>query len=441
MKQSRFRFVGWLVTAVAAASAMLGGCNGSGDPGDSISLINNTPSTQAAVQELVDAFAATLTGAQEVPMRQSSATGAGTVVITATTRQMSAVLTTIGIAGTNAAMHQGAPGTNGPLMFPLTETVRGSGVWSTTATLTEAQYNAFRAGEFYFNVSSLAFAGGEIRGQIVAHIPGSTATGTPSGTTPGTAPGTGTAGTGASRFITPVATSTGTFLAALRGVQEVPPNVSTAVGSGTILIDPATRQMVAAITTSGIAGTSANIHEATPGANGPVAIPLGETVVASGVWATRATLTENQYNALKAGNLYFNVRSAAYPEGEIRGQILPQQLSLTGITGVDGTLGANTPATTAGTIPGMGTTGANGTTGATGMTGATGTTGTGAIGATGTTGATGATGGTGITGDTGTTGTSGTVGTGTTGSGLTGTNTGSTGSATPSGTGTAGFRR
>lgn len=424
MKQSRFRFVGWFVIVVAA---MLGGCNGSGDPGDSISLINNTPSTQAAVQELVDAFAATLTSAQEVPMRQSSATGAGTVVITATTRQMSAVLTTIGIAGTNAAIYQGAPGTNGPLMFPLTETVRGSGVWSTTATLTEAQYNAFKAGEFYFNVSSLAFAGGEIRGQIVAHIPGSAATGTTSGT--------GSAATGASRFITPVATSTGTFLAALRGVQEVPPNVSTAVGSGTILIDPATRQMVAAITTSGIAGTSANIHEAAPGANGPVALPLGETVVASGVWATRATLTENQYTSLKAGNLYFNVRSAAYPEGEIRGQILPQQLSLTGITGVDGALGANTPATVTGATGATGTTGTTGATGTTGMTGSTGaTTGTG-------TGTIGATGATGITGDTGTTGTTATIGTGTTGSGLTGTETGSTGSTTPSGTGSAGFRR
>lgn len=377
MKQSRFRFVGWLVTFIAVAT---GGCSGGGgDPGDAVSLINNTPSTQAAVHELIDAFAATLNGIQEVPIRSSSANGSGTVTINAVSRQMTAVLTTSGIAGTDAHIHQAPPGVNGPIIFPLTETPRGSGTWAVTATLTEAQYNAFKAGDFYFNVHSLANVGGEIRGQITMHVPGSAST------TGGTPTGTGTTATGNSRFITTSATSTGTFLAALRGAQEVPPTTSTALGSGAVLIDPASRQMTAAITTSGIAGTSAHIHEAPPGANGPVVIPLGEAVAGSGVWATRATLTEDQYNALKAGNMYFNVHSAALPGGEIRGQILPQQLSLTGITGVDGNLGATTPTATgtgtgAGTATGTVTTGTAGT----GMTGS-GLTGTGMTG-TGTTG-------------------------------------------------------
>lgn len=352
MKQSRFRLVGCLVAFLAAG---LAGCSGSGDPGETVSLINNTPSTQAAVHELVDAFAATLNGAQEVPMRSSSATGSGTVTINAVSRQMAVVLTTTGIAGTDAHIHQAPPGVNGPIIFPLTETPRGSGIWTATATLTEAQYNAFKAGDFYFNVHSLANVGGEIRGQITAHVPGSAPT---TGSTP---TGTGTAATGNSRFINTSATSTGTFLAALRGAQEVPPTASTALGSGAVLIDPASRQMVAAITTSGIAGTAAHIHEAPPGANGPVVIPLGEAVAGSGVWTTRATLTEDQYNAIKAGNMYFNVHSAALPNGEIRGQILPQQLSLTGISGVDGNAGATTPATI-----GTGTTGID-TTGTTGI--------------------------------------------------------------------------
>ena len=35
-----------------------------------------------------------------------------------------------------------------------------------------------------------------------------------------------------------------------------------------------------------------------------------------------ATLTEAQYNAYKAGNLYVNVHSAKYPNGEVRAQLL-----------------------------------------------------------------------------------------------------------------------
>lgn len=384
MKQTCFRLVGWRAAVVALA---LAACNGSGDPGDSMSLTANTPSTQAAVHELVDAFAATLTGAQQVPMRPSDATGSGTVAIHAGSRRMTAVLTTAGIAGTGANIHQGPPGTIGPILFPLVETPAGSGIWTATAILTEAQYNAFKTGEFYFNVQSLAFVGGEIRGQITAHVPGSTPVGSATSAAGAVPPGS-------NRFVSPVANSTGTFLAALRGSQEVPPNPSTALGSGTILIDPASRQMTAALATSGMVDTSAHIHEAAPGVNGPIVIPLAEAVTASGVWVARATLTEDQYKVLKAGNFYFNVHSTAFPAGEIRGQILPQQLSLTGITGVDGNTLGSTPATT-----GSGTTGTG-----TGMTG-TGTTGIGTTGP-GTT-------GTGITG-------TGLTGTGLTGAGLTG---------------------
>lgn len=355
MRQLRFTLVGWLVAGIALA---LAGCSGGGgDPGTTASLIAETPSTRAAGNELSDAFAATLNGAQQVPQRVTSANASGTVTVNPVSRQMTAVLTTTGIAGTDAHIHQAPPGTTGPIIFPLNEMPRGSGIWTATATLTEAQYSAFKAGDFYFDVHSLAALGGEIRGQINMHLAGSVPT-TRTGTGSGASTATGTAATGNTGFITPSATSTGTFLAALRGSQEVPPNASTALGSGTVLIDPVSRQMTAAVSTAGVAGTSAHMHEAPPGSNGPVAIPLGESIAGSGVWSARVTLTEAQYNTLKAGNMYFNVHSAALPDGEIRGQILPQQLSLTGISGVDGNTGNSTPAT-------VGATGTAGTTGAT----------------------------------------------------------------------------
>ena len=412
----------WLAILGVLAVAACGG--GGGDSG-ATSGNNLTPaSTQAAVSELTDAFATTLTGAQSVPQRQSAATGSGTVVIQPATRLMTATLTTTGIVGTDAHIRQASAGLNGPVVFPLAETTRGSGIWTGRATLTEAQYNAFRASDFYFNVASANFAEGEIRGQILSQQPGTTPT-----TSTGTNTGTPTASTSTGAGLNPFVSSTATFLSALRGGHEVPPTPSAATGSGTVLLNPANRQLIAGVTTSSIAGTAAHIHEAAPGVNGPIIIPLAEPAAGSGTWTANVILTEPQFNALLAGNLYFNVHSSAFPNGEIRGQILPQTISLEFVTGAAGRpAAATTPTGTTGTgTTGTGTagtgTGSTGT-GATGIvttgpglpgTGATGigTTGTGLPG-TGTTGI-------GITG-TGLTGT-GTTGIGTTGTGLTGTGT------------------
>lgn len=377
----------WL--AVLGGLVLASCSGGGGDSGATTSGANSlTPaSTQAAVSELTDAFAATLTGAQEVPQRASSATASGTVVIQSATRLMIATLTTTGIAGTEAHIQQAPAGLNGPVVFPMTETTRGSGIWTARAVLTDAQVRAFRAGDFYFNVRSTNFAEGEIRGQILSQQPGTTPV-----TVPSTSTNTGTTSVGAG--LNPLVTSTATFLSALRGSQEIPPTASTALGSGTVLLNTVNRQLTASVTTSGIAGTAAHIHEAAPGVNGPIIIPLTESVTGSGIWAASAILTEAQFNALQGGNLYFNVHSAAFPNGEIRGQILAQTISLEFITGAAGRTGATGTSTS---TPTGGTTGITGS----GLTG------------TGTTGI-------GITG-------SGLTGTSTTGTGLTGTGTAGTG--------------
>ncbi|WP_420473872.1 CHRD domain-containing protein [Noviherbaspirillum sp. ST9] len=381
----------WLAVLAGTLLAACGG--GGGSSGATSSSANGlTPaSTQAAVSELADAFAATLTGAQEVPQRASSATASGTVVIQAATRLMTATLTTTGIAGTEANIQQAQAGLNGPVVFPMTETSRGSGIWTARAVLTEAQFNAFRAGDFYFNVRSTNFSEGEIRGQILSQQPG---------TTPVTAITTGanTGTTVTSAGLNPFVTSTANFLSALRGSQEVPPTVSAALGSGTVLVNPVNRQLTAGVTTSGLTGTAAHIHEAAPGVSGPIIIPLAESVTGSGIWTANTVLTESQFNALLAGNLYFNVHSTAFPNGEIRGQILPQTISLEFITGAAGRTGATS-------TPAGGTTGITGS----GLTG----TGISDSGLTGTTGI--GTTGSGLTGTTGT----GLTGTGSTGTGMT----------------------
>ena len=106
----------------------------------------------------------------------------------------------------------------------------------------------------------------------------------------------------------------------LTGGQEVPPVATTATAQSTVKI-AADKSVSGTITTSGIVATMAHIHMATTGANGPVIVPMTKTGDNVFVFAPGAKLTDEQYEAYKAGKLYVNVHSAAHPGGEIRAQL------------------------------------------------------------------------------------------------------------------------
>jgi CHRD domain len=108
----------------------------------------------------------------------------------------------------------------------------------------------------------------------------------------------------------------------LTGEQEVPPVSTSATGSGQITVMP-DHSVSGSIATSGVAATAAHIHEAGPGKNGPVIIPLTKASDNSFEVPSGAKLTDSQYTSYQAGNLYVNAHSAAHPGGEIRGQIAP----------------------------------------------------------------------------------------------------------------------
>jgi CHRD domain len=230
-----------------------------------------------------DVRIAALSGAQEVPLNASVATGKGLVVIDPATKSMTASVTTTGITATVAHIHEEVVGTSGGVVFPLTETAAGSGIWTTTVTLNDAQYTALKSGRYYFNVHSATFGGGEIRGQI------------------GPVLGTGI----------------------MSSSQEVTPNTSTASGIGTLAVNPVTLAVSAGMRVTGLTATGAHIHEAAAGANGPVIVPFTEAPVGSGAWSASPTavLTPAQFASMLAGNLYFNAHTVDNPGGEIRGQI------------------------------------------------------------------------------------------------------------------------
>ena len=107
----------------------------------------------------------TLSGEQESPPVSTSASGTGTFAV-GTDKSIRGKVTTTGISATAAHIHEGAPGKNGPVIIPLAKA--GENAWSTPedAKLSDAQYDAFKAGSLYVNVHSAAHKDGEIRGQL-----------------------------------------------------------------------------------------------------------------------------------------------------------------------------------------------------------------------------------------------------------------------------------
>lgn len=116
--------------------------------------------------------------------------------------------------------------------------------------------------------------------------------------------------------------------ATLSGAQESPPNnTTTATGRGAVVVNPTTREITGGMTFSGLTPSIGghHIHQApsgNPTANGPVIIALILAPDGKSATVPAATvLTDAQFTALQAGELYFNVHTAASPAGEIRGRI------------------------------------------------------------------------------------------------------------------------
>jgi hypothetical protein len=122
-------------------------------------------STMSNMMQPSGAQLVTLSGANEVPPVNTTASGSGMVTVSPE-RQVTAKVNVTGMIGTAAHIHEGAPGSNGPVIVPFTKTGENQFAAPEGATLTEAQYASYKAGKLYVNVHSAKHPGGEVRGQL-----------------------------------------------------------------------------------------------------------------------------------------------------------------------------------------------------------------------------------------------------------------------------------
>jgi len=121
-----------------------------------------------------DKAEATLTGAEEVPAVTTSATGNVTAELDGDDLKVDGTFSGLSsdlapVAGSAAHVHKAEKGVSGPILFNLNVTPNAdgrSGTFSATATLSDADKDAFRDGLLYVNVHTTNNPGGEIRAQL-----------------------------------------------------------------------------------------------------------------------------------------------------------------------------------------------------------------------------------------------------------------------------------
>ena len=108
------------------------------------------------------------------------------------------------------------------------------------------------------------------------------------------------------------------FKATLTGANEIPPNSSAATGTVLATYNKNTKTLALNVTWSGLNATAAHVHS---GATGTTVFTFPNLTLPVN---TTFTLSAVQETDLLANLYYVNVHSAAYVNGEIRGQLVRQ---------------------------------------------------------------------------------------------------------------------
>ena len=238
-------------------------------------------------------FYATINGANETPPNASPAIGRGWFNFDRASSTIWYKVESNVAVGTASHIHKGAPGVAGPIIFPL---VGGPANYEgVTPALTPAQIQDLYNGQYYVNIHSVAFPGGEIRGQLTKVF-------------------------------------TRRTFASLSGLSEVPPTPSAGAGTATVILHEPSHVITYQMKVGGLTSmpTGAHIHTGPVGVNGPITVILngGATSATSGEWCGTAQLSAADASLLITSGMYVNVHTVIFAGGEVRGQLMPQKRSL-----------------------------------------------------------------------------------------------------------------
>jgi hypothetical protein len=109
------------------------------------------------------------------------------------------------------------------------------------------------------------------------------------------------------------------------GAQEVPAITTTATGTLSGSYDTTSKTLIYSVNWSGLSGDATAAHFHGPASTTETAPPLQDLMIltngTSGTASDTITASAALHTALVAGKVYYNVHTAANPDGEIRGHV------------------------------------------------------------------------------------------------------------------------
>lgn len=249
-------------------------------------------------------FTGVLTGAAEVPAVQSDGIGSVIVVINSANTKITYIVTYRGLSGPVAAahIHFGASTVSGPVILPLKPgrspmigTLYAANLTPAGGVDTFAEaVAAIKAGTTYVNLHTAAHPSGEVRAQLRSH--GDTV-----------------------------------YSGGLAGANEVPAVDSDGTGTAMVVINSTGTRITYVVTYRSLSGpvAAAHIHFGDRTVSGPVIIPLkpGPSAMIGSLYPANLTPAggvdtfAEAVAAIRAGNTYINLHTAAHPPGEVRAQL------------------------------------------------------------------------------------------------------------------------
>jgi plastocyanin len=223
---------------------------------------------------------------QEVPTTQSFANGCAVIELSSDASELSVFIEHDVVSTISGHLHLAPPGVDGPIQFPFANpNTPVDEVWSIDTTSVKNLLNR----QLYANIHSMAHPGGEIRGQV--------------------------------------AQDSVVFTSMLDGAQADggAGTGSLATGFGVYVLSADLSQLSIYIEHDIASPTNGHVHYGVPGVEGPVAFPFSSfTSPIVETW----NLDPDDVDSLLNNGLYVNIHTAAFPSGEIRGQLDKKSIQL-----------------------------------------------------------------------------------------------------------------
>ena len=288
----------YAIPLLLVASICLSACGGGGGGG------GNTPPPPPPPPANTTNYSFDLSVEEVVGGSNESGTANADIAIDEDSNILSGTISLSGLSADAVSLNVGFAGEVGTELLALI--ADNATTWSIPADteLTGDQRASLDNGEIFIRVTTAANPNGALRGQIV-----------PDDIT---------------LIITP-----------LSQAQSIPPTGSTATANGFFTLNTDNNTIAVRVVTLNFPdATLAHVHQALAGLSGGIAVSLTQDTSNPALWSNEGneeTLDSDGIAELNSGGLYFNVHGTNFPDGEIRGQILPDGIDvvLNDLTGDD----------------------------------------------------------------------------------------------------------